>query len=172
MERLTPMCACTTTSTGRSRRPTRAVWSTVRARRTSAHTATPHGGTTQASSSWWRKAAGWMTSIATTGKLVLDPSWYLLFNVFFYRNRVVLFQKKKKKSTNDIGLYCHNTQSLFISNTNCFYTNDSSSLVKKNTNWKATMGQLLSIMIQSEFFGWKNLLKHKKHFTNRVVIAL
>ena len=59
--------ASTTTPTGSWSAPTRAAWSAVRASGTSGCTATPPGATARAPSSSSRKAAGWTTSIATTG---------------------------------------------------------------------------------------------------------
>lgn len=58
MERWRRASACTSTSTGRSRRRTAAAWRGARARRTSARTATPPGGTAPAASSSSRRAAG------------------------------------------------------------------------------------------------------------------
>lgn len=59
--------ASTTTPTGSWSAPTRAAWSAARASGTSGCTATPPGATARAPSSSSRKAAGWTTSIATTG---------------------------------------------------------------------------------------------------------
>lgn len=64
-----PGSVCTTMITGVRRGPTRAASSAARGRRTSGCTVTPPGSTPQGPSSWWRKAAGWTTSTAMTGRV-------------------------------------------------------------------------------------------------------
>lgn len=66
-----PGNVCTTMITGARRGPTRAALSAARVKRTSGCIATPLGSTPQGPSSWWRKAAGWMTSTAMTGGVLL-----------------------------------------------------------------------------------------------------
>lgn len=62
-----PGSVSTTMITGARNGPTRAALSAARLKRTSDCTVTPPGSTPQGPSSWWRKAAGWTTSTATTG---------------------------------------------------------------------------------------------------------
>ena len=64
-----PGSVCTTMITGAQRGPTRAASSAARGRRTSDCTVMPPGSTPQGPSSWWRKAAGWTTSTAMTGRI-------------------------------------------------------------------------------------------------------
>lgn len=69
-----PGNVCTTMITGARRGPTRAALSAARVKRTSGCIATPLGSTPQGPSSWWRKAAGWTTSTAMTGGVILPGS--------------------------------------------------------------------------------------------------
>lgn len=64
-----PGSVCTTMITGARRGPTRAASSAARGKRTSDCTVMPPGSTPQGPSSWWRKAAGWTTSTAMTGRV-------------------------------------------------------------------------------------------------------
>lgn len=66
-----PGSVCTTTITGVRRGPTRAASSVARGKRTSVCTVMPPGSTPQGLSNWWRKAAGWMTSTAMTGRITV-----------------------------------------------------------------------------------------------------
>lgn len=76
-----PGNVCTTMITGARRGPTRVALSAARVKRTSGCIATPLGSTPQGPSSWWRKAAGWTTSTAMTGGVLLLGSALLSIHI-------------------------------------------------------------------------------------------